>query len=610
MGPRHTSRILPFALGAGLACGTLGPAHAQVIDVPSNRVQEVESGVALPFALSPEDFRTGNLTPEQLKALQDYDKRLFGVAREIRDPALRATTLNRVARSKIIARDLEDAHTALREAGQAAMELQPGLIRDLRLMAITSSLVILAHEQVVQAVPNNPAILDMEPAGQRPTTERDAWLSMALGEWQRAAELAGHISNPNYRSEQLAKIVMGQASDALKVARDASRSATTRPDLEGQSPALFAYADRVLQQGAEQARTIDRAVWSDQALYEVAISAGRAGRIALALDIARSIPRPTPRAEALIEIAEATAREGSYVGDVARNGLETAYQSLLTTLATIRDDARLTATRARNADRPDDPEILRDIDLLAATTETRLAARMDTLYEQAETLRARAESLASQVERQFGSVPPARAASLQQAVQRDRSLARAAGELAEAVSTLRHSVLSRVQEAQRIEGAGKLKALTEAIPPEDDPALKGIGERVAATAQHSPALGDLTNAAATFAYMASARAVGSVPLTDQRAVSARLLTESLIKVGRFDDARAATTLMPDKGHRYAVLGAIAESQGRRGLADSAIRWIEQEAEPEYRARLYRRLEEGILATVDQIRTQTLNTLEP
>ena len=122
------------------------------------------------------------------------------------------------------------------------------------------------------------------------------------------------IANPNYRSEQLTKIVIGQATDAMKIGRDAGCvGLDPHPTWKARRRRLLKYDDQVLQQAAEQALRIDRAVWSDQALYEVAVAAGRAGQFARALQIARMIPRPTPRAEALIRISEAMAREASYV---------------------------------------------------------------------------------------------------------------------------------------------------------------------------------------------------------------------------------------------------------------------------------------------------------
>ena len=83
------------------------------------------------------------------------------------------------------------------------------------------------------------------------------------------------------------------------------------------------------------------------------------------------------------------------------------------------------------------------------------------------------------------------------------------------------------------------------------------------------------------------------------------LIDSLIASGRFDDARACTVIYPEESERFVALGAIAESQGRRGLADSARRWIETEAPPAYRSALLRRVVTGVLISVETERSKEL-----
>jgi hypothetical protein len=111
--------------------------------------------------------------------------------------------------------------------------------------------------------------------------------------------------------------------------------------------------------------------------------------------------------------------------------------------------------------------------------------------------------------------------------------------------------------------------------------------------------------AATATYQAAAEAVASVPQDGLRGVIVGILIDSLIAVGRFDDARACTVLQPDEGERFVELGAIAEQQGRRGAAESARRWIANEAPPGYRPALYRRVTAGILYAIEQNRNKDL-----
>lgn len=115
--------------------------------------------------------------------------------------------------------------------------------------------------------------------------------------------------------------------------------------------------------------------------------------------------------------------------------------------------------------------------------------------------------------------------------------------------------------------------------------------------------GDPTGATATF--QEAARAVASIPLDDPRAVLAGVLIDNLIAVGRFEDARASVGLYPDEPRKFIALGSIAESQGRRGAARSAVAWIDSDIPPQYRSQLYRRVSNGVVAAIEQNRSRDL-----
>ena len=107
---------------------------------------------------------------------------------------------------------------------------------------------------------------------------------------------------------------------------------------------------------------------------------------------------------------------------------------------------------------------------------------------------------------------------------------------------------------------------------------------------------------ATASYQEAARAVASMSSDDPRMVLAGILIDSLISSGRFEDARASVGFIVRPSRRLQALGAIAESQGRRGLADAALAWIERDVAPDQRPLLRRRVTDGMLATVEQYRT--------
>ncbi len=107
---------------------------------------------------------------------------------------------------------------------------------------------------------------------------------------------------------------------------------------------------------------------------------------------------------------------------------------------------------------------------------------------------------------------------------------------------------------------------------------------------------------ATMIYGETARAIASIPIDDLRATLADVLIDSLISAGRYDDARASVVLIPDRNRKIGALSAVAEAMGRRGLATSATAWIEREAAPADRSLLLRRVNDGVLAGLEQYRT--------
>jgi len=113
------------------------------------------------------------------------------------------------------------------------------------------------------------------------------------------------------------------------------------------------------------------------------------------------------------------------------------------------------------------------------------------------------------------------------------------------------------------------------------------------------------NAAATATYEQAAQAVSMVREEGLRGVLAGFVVDSLIATGRFDDARACVVLYPEQSQRLVALGAVAESQGMRGSAESARQWIAGEIPPEFRPVLYRRVTTGVLAATEQNRSAEL-----
>lgn len=115
---------------------------------------------------------------------------------------------------------------------------------------------------------------------------------------------------------------------------------------------------------------------------------------------------------------------------------------------------------------------------------------------------------------------------------------------------------------------------------------------------------------ATATYSDAALAVSRIERNGLRGVIAGYLVDSLISTGRFEDARACLVLYPTEAERFVAMGAIAESQGRRGSADAARDWITREAPPAYRSALYRRVNSGVLAAISNERQNQTRVASP
>jgi hypothetical protein len=117
-------------------------------------------------------------------------------------------------------------------------------------------------------------------------------------------------------------------------------------------------------------------------------------------------------------------------------------------------------------------------------------------------------------------------------------------------------------------------------------------------------------AKATETYSDAALAVSRIERDGLRGVITGYLVDSLISTGRFEDARACLVLYPTEAERFVALGAIAESQGRRGSADAAREWISRDAPPAYRSALFRRVNSGVLTAIGNERQNKTRVVPP
>src|SRR5271157_2930658 len=106
---------------------------------------------------------------------------------------------------------------------------------------------------------------------------------------------------------------------------------------------------------------------------------------------------------------------------------------------------------------------------------------------------------------------------------------------------------------------------------------------------------------ATATYAEVAEAVARVEQDGLRGVLTGYLVDSLISTGRFEDARACLVIYPTASERFVAMGAVAESEARRGSAERARQWIASDAPPAWRPVLYRRVNSGVLAKIGNSR---------
>ncbi len=110
---------------------------------------------------------------------------------------------------------------------------------------------------------------------------------------------------------------------------------------------------------------------------------------------------------------------------------------------------------------------------------------------------------------------------------------------------------------------------------------------------------------ATAAYLEAAKSAALIPQDDPRETLIGVLIDSLISYGRFDDARACVKLYAIPARQLVAYSAIAQSQGRRGLAEAARKWIATDTPPAFRPTLYRKVSDGLLSSIEQNRSRGL-----
>lgn len=254
----------------------------------------------------------GGAFQEQSTVEQEH----FDAARKVDKPGDRSMSLQRIANAAIFSNQLAMAHSALVEAAEAGVREPIPLVHDQRLIAIVTTYNNLAEAHLREGK----ADLSLTDVGTDdaapPRTDRSVLINRAGDEWQRAADLCGRMINPTFRSEFLYRVVDNMAFGSQTILNDFPVSAGS-PGSSGTGESLAGPADKILRDAAAVAGRIDRPVWRDRALVSVAAAASSSRQFARGLEVARMIPQPEIRTEALTRIAEAQARRGDQAGATA-----------------------------------------------------------------------------------------------------------------------------------------------------------------------------------------------------------------------------------------------------------------------------------------------------
>lgn len=240
-------------------------------------------------------------------------------ALRIPDPGERSLTLSRIANAASFANQPDLAEEALDAANSAASGLPPGLVHDQRLISIVSSLLRVADDRLLEGT-RDPSLMTPgaadTPVPALPKADNLGVIRKARRDLTRAAELAPQIGNPTFRNEELARVATAFASASQRIISEfvpAQTGEVAKPSPAGKSTYnqnLDGLPDALLRDAAALAGKIDRPVWHDEAIVAITAAAADSLQFARALEIARLIPLPEVRTNALIKLAETQARRG------------------------------------------------------------------------------------------------------------------------------------------------------------------------------------------------------------------------------------------------------------------------------------------------------------
>ncbi len=305
----HTPRVFRAGLRLGLALILSGQAAstvwAQVPTFPGSTPIEPIGSINVPGL------------PQNAADYSVVSEVHFKYATQIPAAGDRSLALSRLAGTATFSNQLDMAEKSVIAAANAALLIPQGLVRDQRLISTVSALLDLAEVRIRDGVDNSSTTEVAARGGKK--IDRFDLIRKGQVDWKLAGDLALKIQNPTYRNELMFKVADGMAAGSQAIVNDFPKAegGGGQKSARGFDLSYSGLPDQILQHAAAYATLIDRHVWHDRAMVSVATAASESRQFDRAIAIARMIPQPEVRTDALLKIAESQARKNDAAGATA-----------------------------------------------------------------------------------------------------------------------------------------------------------------------------------------------------------------------------------------------------------------------------------------------------
>ena len=497
----------------------------------------------------------------------------------MKEPGERSLALTRLARSQLLNQEFRAAGNALIEASHAAVASDPSVM-DLRINGIVQGFTALSRDVMSKVMPKSIPNLGLRidrrnvsgsdnlgardtgggAADDMPVAEEgvDRLQSARFALWctEYAAWLATHLRNPDYRSDQLFHIVdsAGRESEELMIELDRFNAEWDADVYRFNLP----FDKRISDVRDEDYYKLPRTQQATDPKRDAEEEKARLRRTRAFIDA----PEGKGLVRAVKSALDAVAEE-----KISDDELKARFERLGKAIDALQEGvlySRSGPGDVRGADDP--PRPLRNNEPAEGADGTPWLGLIAPLRSKLE-FKSKARALSNSADRLLER-GAAYAGYIRIPQWRDQSL------------------ISLVENAAASDQFSRGLTIARSIPRSES-----LAEALVSIAEGQARNGFQDDASQT--YNEAARAVASIPLDDPRSTLNGVLIDSLISVGRFEDARSCIAFYPDEPRKVAALGAVAQLMGARGLADRAHAWIDRIPSAELRALLARRMLDGV-----------------